>query len=157
MRRRIIPATGLLVLLLTLLLALLSGCARSADAAPGPGEASDLAVAIVGTWRPVEIPGYTPPPQYPDAFRGATITFDGKHTLRGTDGCNAFNVSYRVTAAGFLRVGQGPETLIGCANVPNDQVVSSAARVQISGGSLTFVDSHGTLLGRYDRVGDAAQ
>jgi heat shock protein HslJ len=151
MRGRIISATGLLVVLVTLL----SGCARSADAAPGSGGTTDLAVAIVGTWRPVEIPGYTPPPQYPNAFHGATITFDGKHTLQGTDGCNGFRIDYRVASDGGLRVGAGVQTQIGCANVPNDQVVSSAARVQISGGSLTFVDSHGTLLGRYDRVADA--
>jgi heat shock protein HslJ len=144
---------GLLVLLLTQL----SGCARSAEAAPSPGGTTDLAVAIVGTWRPAEIPGYTPPPQYPNALRDATITFDGQHTLQGTDGCNGFRLDYRVTSDGKIRVGEGVQTLIGCANVPNDEVVSSAARVQVSAGSLTFVDSHGTLLGRYDRVADAGQ
>jgi heat shock protein HslJ len=149
MRGRLIPATGLLVLLLTLL----SGCARSAEAAPGPGGTTDLAVAIVGTWRPVEIPGYSAPPQYPNALRDATITFDGQHTLQGTDGCNGFRVSYRVTSGGLLRVGQGSETMIGCANVPNDRVVSSAARVQVSGASLTFTDAGGKVLGRYTRAG----
>jgi heat shock protein HslJ len=149
MRSRTIPVTGLLVLALTLV----SACARSADAAPGHGGTIDLAAAIVGTWRPVEIPGYTPPPQYPNALRDATITFDGKHTLQGTDGCNGFRIDYRVTSDGGLRVGEGAQTLIGCANVPNDEVVSSADRVQISGGSLTFTDAKGKVLGRYTRAG----
>jgi heat shock protein HslJ len=145
MRGRTIPLTGLLVL------ALVSACARSTDAAPGHGGTTDLAAAIVGTWRPVEIPGYTPPPQYPNALRDAPITFDGKHTLQGTDGCNGFRIDYRVASGGGLRVGEGVQTQIGCANVPNVEVVSSAVRVQISGGSLTFVDAKGKVLGRYSR------
>jgi heat shock protein HslJ len=149
MRRRTIPVTGLLVLALTLV----SACARSADAAPGHGGTTDLATAIVGTWRPVEIPGYTPPGQYPNALRDAPITFDAQHTLQGTDGCNGFRIDYRVTSEGRLRVGEGVQTEIGCANVPNVEVVSSADRVQISGGSLTFTDAKGKVLGRYTRSG----
>jgi heat shock protein HslJ len=149
MRRRTIPVTGLLVLALTLV----SACARSADAAPGHGGTTDLAAAIVGTWRPVEIAGYAPPLQYPNALRDAPITFDGKHTLQGTDGCNGFRIDYRVTSDGGLRVGEGAQTLIGCANVPNVEVVSSADRVQISGASLRFTDAGGKVLGRYTRAG----
>jgi heat shock protein HslJ len=134
-----------------------AACATSHPdgAAPG-GPASDpgldLPSAVVGTWRPVEITGYRVPADYPDAFRTATITFTSDHRLRGSDGCNRFDVSYHVSRDGSIRVGQGAMTLIGCANVPNDQVTGRAARVAFEDGLLTFVDQDGDVLGSYGRV-----
>ncbi len=47
-------------------------------------------------------------------------------------------------------------TAVGCGNVPNDRVVSTADRVAIAGGTLTLFDAHGHVLGRYDRVTNPA-
>jgi heat shock protein HslJ len=133
------------------LLGLLAGCANSAGASPG-GTGGEPPTAVIGSWRPVSIPGYTPPARFPDAFADAPITFDSRHRLWGTDGCNSFDVSYRVARDGSISVGEGVETSIGCANVPNELVTTKARRVEVYGDVLTLQDGDGRLLGRYQRI-----
>ena len=142
-------ATGAAV---ALLLGAGAGCASSGGRHGPSVDPAGLLVAVVGTWRPVEIAGYVPPPQYPDALRGATITFDTHHRLQGTDGCNRFSVGYILAPDGSIQVGQGAMTAIGCANVPNDVVTSTARRVSIDNDQLVFLDADGSVLGRYERV-----
>ena len=102
--------------------------------------------------RATSIPGYTPPASYPDAFQDAPISFDVRHRMWGSDGCNSFEVSYRVGRDGSFSSGPGAMTAIGCANVPNDQVTAQARQVVIDNGELTFLDGDGRLLGRYQRI-----
>ena len=145
------------VVRVTVIAVLLGGAAACATSrpdgtAPG-GPASDPgvdpAVAIIGTWRPIEITGYQVPSAYPEALRTATITFGSDHHLRGSDGCNRFDVLYRVARDDSLSVDQGPMTAIGCANVPNDRVTADAARITFEDGRLTFLDQGGAVLGTY--------
>jgi heat shock protein HslJ len=136
---------------LFLLVFLLAGCANSGGASPG-GTGHEPSIAVIGSWRPVSIPGYTPPARFPDAFADAPITFDSRHRLWGTDGCNGFDVSYRVARDGSISVGEGASTSIGCANVPNDRVTAKARRLVVDGDALTLFDGDGRVLGRYQRI-----
>lgn len=137
-------------------LVLSAGCAGGAGSTPGEASTTPPDVAIVGSWRPVSIAGYVPPAGDPNAYVAAPITFDGQHRLHGTDGCNRFDLTYRVTRDGSFSVSEGAMTAIGCANVPNDQVTARARRVVVDGGVLTFFDGTGQLLGRYQRIGPAS-
>jgi heat shock protein HslJ len=150
MRRPLLGALAALAAL-TGVLVLLAGCANSGGAAPG-GTGGEPSTAVIGSWRPVSIPGYAPPARFPDAFKDAPITFDSRHRLWGTDGCNGFDVSYRVARDGSISVGDGSSSSIGCANVPNAQVTTKARRVVVDGDELTLLDGDGRLLGRYQRI-----
>jgi heat shock protein HslJ len=144
------PRIGAIVAL-GALLGMLAGCGDGRE--PGsPPEAAPPQVGIVGSWRPVAIPGYKPPAQYPDAFANAPISFDRRQRLSGTDGCNAFEVSYHVARDGSFSSGEGPMTAIGCANVPNGPVTGQARHVTIAQDVLTFIDGKGRVLGVYQRI-----
>ena len=80
---------------------------------------------------------------------GAPRSTRGWH---GSDGCNALAGTYRVGPDGSLAATAGPQTLIGCANVPNGVVVTSAARVEIDEDRLSFLDDGGAVLGSYARL-----
>ena len=54
---------------------------------------------------------------------------------------------------GSISVGEGVETLIGCANAPNDVVTGKARRFTVDRDRLTLLDAQGAVLGRYQRVG----
>lgn len=128
-----------------------AACATSGGkAGSGPGSEPDTTVA--GTWRPIEVTGYELPAEYPEGFRTATITFNGAGGWLGSDGCNRLSGTYRLHGDGELEATAGPATLIGCANVPNAQVLTSATRVRLDGNLLTFLDDGGGVLGTYARV-----
>jgi len=141
------------VVLMLLLLA--SACASSGGtSASGLGSEPDTTVA--GTWRPVMVTGYELPAEYPDGFRTATITFNGAGRWMGSDGCNGLSGTYGFHGDGELEATVGPSTLIGCANVPNAQVLVSATRARLNGSELTLLDNRGQVLARYERVVSAA-
>jgi heat shock protein HslJ len=136
-----------------LLFGVVAACAGSGGNAPGgsgPGSEPDTAVA--GTWRPVMIAGYELPAEYPDGFRTATITFNGSGRWLGSDGCNRLAGTYRFHADGGLETTVGPTTMIGCANVPNGEVLASATRARLDAAELTLLSRSGQVLARYERV-----
>jgi heat shock protein HslJ len=146
-RRAVAGALG------AVLLAGLSACAGSGGtSAGGSGLGSEPDTTVAGTWRPVEIAGYQLPAEYPDAFRTATITFDGAGGWLGSDGCNRLSGTYRFHGDGRLEATVGPSTLIGCANVPNGQVLSSAVQARLHATVLTLLDHSGRVLARYERM-----
>jgi heat shock protein HslJ len=135
-------------------LLLLSACDGSGGkGAGGSGLGSEPDTTVAGTWRPLEIAGYQLPSEYPDGFRTATITFNGVGGWMGSDGCNRLNGTYRFHGDGRLEATVGPSTLIGCANVPNGQVLASAVQARLDAAVLTLLDHGGRVLARYERVG----
>jgi heat shock protein HslJ len=136
---------------------LLTGAAASCGgsggkSAGGSGLGSEPDTTVAGTWRPVMITGYEPPPEYPDGFRTATITFNGAGGWLGSDGCNRLSGTYVFHGDGRLRATVGPSTLIGCANVPNGSVLAAAVQARLKGAELTLLDKRGAVLARYERV-----
>jgi len=111
--------------------------------------------ALIGNWRPVDIVGFDnsalPPPGLP-AGRAPNITFTSDGRWRGSDGCNAIGGTYSAGDDGSISTASGYQTLIGCINVPNSEVLERAARFAIDGRSLTFYAAGGQRLGTYERV-----
>ena len=140
--------------LCALVLALLGACASQGGTKSPPGGplTDDVASAIIGTWRPMTIAGYTPQAHFADGVARATITFERGGRWHGSDGCNAMSGTYRLGRGGAISTTVGPSTAIGCANVPNGQVLGSAATAQVVGQQLTFMDGVGVVLGRYMRL-----
>jgi heat shock protein HslJ len=135
---------------------LLGGAAACASSggktAGGSGLGSEPDTTVAGTWRPVLVAGYELPAEYPDGFQTATITFNGAGGWMGSDGCNRLSGTYRFHGDGELEATAGPTTMIGCANVPNGQVLTSATRVRLDGAELTLLNHSGLVLARYERV-----
>lgn len=146
------------VLLMTVALGTgLSACGGSGGKqAGGSGLGSEPDTTVAGTWQPVTIAGYELPPEYPDGLERATITFDGAGSWSGSDGCNRLTGTYRFHGDGGIEATSGPQTLIGCANVPNGRALTSARQAQLDGAVLTLLDEHGGVLARYQRVATAA-
>lgn len=117
------------------------------DVQPGP-----LATAMIGTWRPLRIAGYQPPPGYRDGLARAPVTFEASGSWRASDGCNLSSGTYVLDAGGRISVTVGPSTLIGCANVPNATALGRAATIQVTGDRLTLRSATGLVLAVYQRV-----
>jgi heat shock protein HslJ len=111
--------------------------------------------ALIGNWRPVDIVGFDNsqlPPPGPPADRAPNITFTSDGRWRGTDGCNGIGGTYSASDDGSISADAGPQTLIGCINVPNSTVLDRATRFAIDDRSLTFYAAGGQRLGTYERV-----
>lgn len=141
------------------LLAVIAGCSGGGHGAASPGSSSSsrpdaLAVRIVGTWRPVWIAGFADP--IPPTPRPATVRFDADGRWVGSDGCNGLGGSYRVDPSGaFSGRLEGMHTQIGCNNVPNEDVLPRATRVEVGDATLTFRSVDDRELARYVRVRSA--
>jgi hypothetical protein len=145
--------TSLAVALSAGLLSAVAACAiGGADAGAADPSASNPVTRILGTWMPVEIPGYVVPPGFPNAFALATITFDGKGHWHGSDGCNQLLGTYRVGVDGVISTTSSPTTLIGCANVPNARVLHAATHAHIIDGGLVLTDKADEIVGRYQHI-----
>jgi hypothetical protein len=107
------------------------------------------AVQIVGTWKPVWIAGF----ERGFGSTPAVVTFDAAGRWSGSDGCNRLGGTYQVDPSGVFKATlDGVHTLIGCANVPNDDVMRTARRATGGDAELTFQSSDGRDLARYVRV-----
>ncbi|GLY15315.1 hypothetical protein Kisp01_23300 [Kineosporia sp. NBRC 101677] len=108
--------------------------------------------AIVGTWSPAAIPGFTPT-RSDSSFQDAGITFTDDGAWKESDGCNKSTGTYRIDPEGtFTWTPPRGTTRIGCANVPNLRVLEAADSARIEGGDLVFESGTGperTTLGRY--------
>lgn len=155
-RRRTGLAAGLAVLSMAaagVVIAWVAPAEKDAPVAPVTGPAAS--VALIGTWNPVDIPGfggnsrlpYTPRP----GGRAPTITFGTDGRWRGSDGCNSVHGRYEAGDDGSIEASVGPITLIGCLNVPHVIVLGESARFVIDGRSLVFYAADGHWLGTYQR------
>ncbi|MBT0768761.1 META domain-containing protein [Kineosporia sp. J2-2] len=121
------------------------GAASGSGAKPDQGVRDD----VLGTWYPWDIPGYTTDEFGMQTFRDASITFSDDGTWKGSDGCNGLGGTYEVTVeGGFTATPPEATTMIGCANVPNVTVLTTATQVEKRGEELVF-SGKGGVTGRY--------
>jgi hypothetical protein len=137
-------------------LAAAAGCSSASHHAARPvtpPRKDTPAVQIVGTWKPVWIAGF----ERGFGSTPAVVTFDAAGSWSGSDGCNGLGGTYHVDeSGGFKGTLVGAHTLIGCANVPNEDVMRTATRVTGGGAELAFQSSDGRDLARYVRVRKAS-
>jgi hypothetical protein len=132
--------------------------------APVAGSTPGLTAALIGTWRPVKITGYNGQlPRSGPATAGtaakADISFTADGRWTGSDGCNGLGGTYKATDHGSITTeSSGLTTAMGCANVPNLDVLENVARFTIEpirdsmGRSLRLYAADGHLLATYQRV-----
>jgi hypothetical protein len=89
------------------------------------------------------------------------ISFSADGSWSGSDGCNGWEGTYAVGSvvradkplvAATFHATAGLQTLIGCNNVPNRDVVTKATRVAVVNRTLAFYAKNGSELGRYLRT-----
>ena len=135
-----------------------AGCSSGSDHAArpvAPPQKNTPIVQVVGTWKPVWIAGFTR--DLAALAETAFVSFDTAGNWRGSDGCNGLAGTYQVDPSGtFKATPSGLRTLIGCANVPNDDVMRTATRVSGGDAALTFLAVDGRELARYVRVRTAS-
>jgi heat shock protein HslJ len=110
---------------------------------------SKQASALLGTWRPTSITGFPDLASAPTDR--ATISFTADGHWRGSDGCNAIGGKFKATASRISTYDLGPQTAIGCNNVPNVTVLEQAARWQATSTTLTLYSKSSTPLATYAR------
>jgi heat shock protein HslJ len=109
---------------------------------------SKQASALLGTWRPTSITGF--PLDEAPADR-ATITFNADGHWTGSDGCNALGGKFKATATKISTYDPGPQTAIGCNNVPNANVLEQAAHWKATSTTLTLYNESSAALATYTR------
>jgi heat shock protein HslJ len=149
LRSRLVAALVLVVVTLGIVSACDIGGAQGSAARPS---ASDPVTRLVGTWEPIDIPGFVVPAAYPNAFALARVTFEANRHWQGSDGCNRSQGSYTIAVDGVITTTAGPTTKIGCANVPNGRVLKNATHAHIVDGGLVLTDKDDEIIGRYQRV-----
>jgi heat shock protein HslJ len=110
---------------------------------------SKQAAALLGTWRPTSITGFPNLASAPTDR--ATIIFTADGDWRGSDGCNAIGGKFKATATKISTYDLGPQTAIGCNNVPNVTVLEEAVRWQATSTTLTLYGESSTPLATYTR------
>jgi heat shock protein HslJ len=110
---------------------------------------SKQAAALLGTWRPTSITGFPNLASAPTD--SATIIFTADGHWRGSDGCNAIGGRFKATATKISTYDLGPQTAIGCNNVPNVCVLEHAARWQATSTTLTLYSKSSAPLATYAR------
>ncbi|MCE0536177.1 hypothetical protein LWF15_11710 [Kineosporia rhizophila] len=141
----------------TALVVLLAGCGTGQDGATpqdGPGSVSEQ---MIGTWYAWDIPGYQATDFGLQTFDEAWIEFRDDGTWSASDGCNGAGGKYEVGADGdFSATKPGPQTAIGCANVPNDRTLYTSSKVAVVDGVLVLSNQYDNITGRYLREPQAA-
>jgi hypothetical protein len=112
---------------------------------------------LSGHWRPVSLLG-EPVPQQKD-WTPDGIYFDNRHRLATTtpDGCGGISGIFRLWQDGrFCPILEEPFYGYGCGRhahpeVLNEDVLTTAYRVQVVAGVLTFYDANDTRIATYHR------
>lgn len=107
-----------------------------------------LARELTGRWLPRQIDGFEFPKSSLDRSPYA-VRFLADGTWTGSDGCNAIGGTYTIDPVGTFNATAGPQTLIGCANVPNSEVLTQATKIVLTADLLRFLDTNGRILGDY--------
>lgn len=121
---------------------------------PPPTTVSDVtAAALIGTaWRPVSIAGYSPPLTSPP-LSSAHLSFGPNQTWNGYDGCNYIAGTYRLRSGGSFQLVEHASTLVGCRRrIP---LPTTAVRVELRHGRITFYARNGHQLAEYERLAPA--
>jgi heat shock protein HslJ len=144
----VIAATALAVLGIVATI----GLAASDDRDPPPAGVDPVATDpadLIGTWRPTFIKDFAKI----DSTRPhpATVTFGDDGEWHGSDGCNGIGGTYDADP-GDISVRSGAQTLIGCDNVPNAEVLGESAHFRVSGEVLSLYDANWHRLASYSRT-----
>jgi len=104
---------------------------------------------IMGKWRPASIAGYDGPltVQY--------LSFDGRGSWSGGDGCNELSGTYRLDENGVRFGREVLSTARGCGAgtaIADFGPIERAARSDVHGDQLTFFDSAGQEIARFVRA-----
>ena len=109
-----------------------------------------LVLMLPGTWRPVQLPGFTTPqrarPEDP------VLTFGTDGTWSGSDGCNSLGGTYTLNQRGEFRSKAHPQRLAECGNVPHTGVLIAARRIKADRDTLQFFAADGSRLATYART-----
>ena len=107
--------------------------------------------ALVGTWRPVSIAGYDGPLTDPPLTEAPILRFAANGEWNGNDSCNDFSGSYQLRSAEAFRLVIRVTTSVGCTrNTPSPP--TTAVRVELLNGRLTFYARNGSQLAQYERA-----
>jgi len=116
---------------------------------PSTGATLSLSAALIGTWRPVEIVGYSE--KLPRLAADVSFAADGQ--WRGSDGCNGLGGTYKADDDGsFTAEADGATTMQWCSNVPNAGVIGGAGRFTIDDRTLVLYGADGHRLASYQRM-----
>jgi heat shock protein HslJ len=123
---------------------------------PGPVASSTTTLPartekdIQGKWRPVSITGYFVGP-----LNTAYLSFDGRGSWTGSDGCNELSGMYQLDETGVRFDREVLSTTRGCgagAETPDFGPIERAARSNIAGDQLTFLTADGGEIARVVRA-----
>lgn len=81
----------------------------------------------------------------------ATIIFKTDGHWTGSDGCNALGGKFKASATTISAYDFGPQTAIGCDNVPNTTVLEQAAHWKATSTTLTLYNKSSAPLATYTR------
>ncbi|GLZ38626.1 META domain-containing protein [Actinokineospora sp. NBRC 105648] len=119
----------------------------SAAGAAAPRSAGTL----VGTWRPIEVAAMGLVDDNAMRRNPPNIEFTADGQWTASDGCNTSAGRYEQSPTFSARTTR-PTTLIGCDNVPNEDVLVRATGYDLIGDRLVFHGEGGEVLGTYQRV-----
>jgi heat shock protein HslJ len=147
-RRRMVIAVAVLVLVGGT--AVIGIAAAKDDPPPAGVDPHRTAPAeLLGTWQPTFIKGSTevnkPNPKAPN------ITFADDGQWRGSDGCNGIGGTYDADP-GEISAQSGPQTMIGCHNVPHVEVLAESTHFRVNGTTLALYDADWNQLASYTRT-----
>ncbi|MDQ1477547.1 MAG: hypothetical protein QOE62_2776 [Actinomycetota bacterium] len=113
--------------------------------------------AVLGKWRPLSIAGYDRPLE-------GSLTFDGRGSWTGSDGCNDYTSGTYSLDGNELRLGSAALTQAGCVLLgsgapanPDFGPIVAAARIELRADELTFLTKDGTEIARFVRAGVTAR
>jgi META domain len=139
-------------------IAVQSGSPAPAPPADRPAPASPISspstpppvLMLPGTWRPVQLPGFTTPKRARPEDPVLTFTPDG--TWSGSDGCNSLGGTFTLNRRGEFRSKARPQRLAECGNVPHTGVLAAARRIKADQETLQFFAADGSRLATYART-----
>ncbi len=124
-----------------------AGPATPLTTAAGPAAAAQ---SVAGTWRAVQLDGFTTlKAARPD---DPILTFNADGTWIGSDGCNAISGTYSIGQRGEFTAKVGPQRLAGCNNVPHTEVLLTGKRIVSDQKTLQFFAADGREVARYARA-----
>jgi heat shock protein HslJ len=106
--------------------------------------------ALVGSWRPVSVAGYSGPLTSPPLLEPPALRFGDYGSWSGSDGCNDATGTFQLGPGDAIKLGSGAGTKVACRlSLP---FPSATARFDLMNGRLTLFADDGRQLAQYERV-----
>lgn len=121
--------------------------ATTTTTAPAPSPASD---ALIGTWRPVSVAGYSGALTSPPLIEPPALRF-GDYSWSASDGCNdSSGGTYQLGPHGAIKFRGGMTTQVACTlSVP---FPAATTHLELDDSRLTFLAADGHQVAQYDRA-----